>query len=104
MSDQRPSHPTGEPDSYDRGEPRRSTRNIPPLVWIVVALLIAWFVVAMVQRRGVDHTPQGGSMPRAAEGASVMPAAPANGSAPATPAGTVNGAQEPASSDAPPPR
>lgn len=104
MSDQHPSHPSTEPDSYDRGEPRKATRNIPPLVWIVVAALVAWFVIAMVQRGGTDHTPHGGSTPRQAEGPSVMPAAPAQGSAPATPAGVANGAQEPASSDAPPPR
>ncbi|MDB5466169.1 MAG: hypothetical protein JWQ46_931 [Phenylobacterium sp.] len=103
MSEQRPTHPPTGPDSYDRGEPRKATRNIPPLVWIVLALLVAWFAVAMIQRGGTDRTPQGGSMPRQAEGTSVMPAAPANGSAPATPAGAVNGPQEPATSDAAPP-
>lgn len=83
-------------DSNSSTPPRKATRNIPPLVWIVLAILVAWFVVAMMQRKGADHTPQGGSTPAQAEGTSVMPAAPANGSAPATPAGTVNGPQQPA--------
>jgi biopolymer transport protein ExbD len=90
------SEPTSRTDSYDKPEPRKATRNIPPLVWIVLALLVAWFVIAMVQRKGADHTPQGGSTPAQAEGTSVMPPAPANGSAPATPGGTVNGPAQPA--------
>ena len=75
--------------------PKKASRRIPPLVWIVLALLVGWLVVAMMQRQGSDRTPQGGSTPAAAEGTSVMPAAPAQGDAPATPAGTVNGPQQP---------
>lgn len=89
MSEQRPTHPTAERDSYDRAEPRKATRNIPPLVWIVLALLVAWLVVALIQRGGVHHTPQGGTMPQEKQGAAMMPAAPANGAAPATPGGTI---------------
>jgi hypothetical protein len=88
MSEQRPTHPTREPDSYDKSEPRKATRNIPPLVWIILALLVAWLVVAVAQRGGTHHTPQGGSMPQEKSGAVTMPAAPANGGAPATPGGT----------------
>jgi flagellar basal body-associated protein FliL len=75
---------------------RKTARRIPPLVWIVLALLVAWLVVAMMQRKGADHTPQGGSTPAQAEGTSTMPAAPASGDAPATPAGTINGPTQPA--------
>lgn len=74
----------------------KASRRIPPLVWIVLALLVAWLVVAVMQRRGADHTPQGGSAPAQAEGTSTMPAAPASGDAPATPAATVNGPAQPA--------
>lgn len=72
------------------------TRRIPPLVWIVVALLAGWLVVMLVQRNGAHETPSGGTTPVQAEGASVMPAAPATGDAPATPAGAVNGPNQPA--------
>jgi flagellar basal body-associated protein FliL len=78
MSDQRPS--STAPDT----QPRKGTRNIPPLVWIVLAILVGWFVVAMVQRGGTHTTPQGGQMPQAEQGTSVMPPAPATGDAPAT--------------------
>ena len=89
---ERPTHPTSQ---SDRAEPRKRTRNIPPLVWIVLALLVAWFVVAMVQRQGADRTPQGGSTPSQAEGTSIMPATPPSGDAPGTPAGVVNGPAQP---------
>jgi hypothetical protein len=96
MSDQRPTHPTNEPDSYERREPRKATRNIPPLVWIVVAILIGWLVVAMMQRGGTHRTPQGGTMPTQEQGTSYMPPAAPSGDAPATPGGVVNGPQQPA--------
>ena len=96
MTDQRPTHPTREPDNQGRTEPRKATRNIPPLVWIVLAILVGWFVVAMMQRGGEDRTPQGGSTPAAAEGPSYMPPTAPTGDAPATPGGVVNGPQQPA--------
>lgn len=76
-------------------DPGRKSRKIPPLVWIVLAGLVAWLVIALVQRAGADRTPQGGSTPAQAEGTSVMPAAPATGSAPATPGGVANGPNQP---------
>jgi hypothetical protein len=75
-------------DQRETAEPKKARGGIPPLVWILVALLVGWFVVMMVQRSG---RPQGTDHPAQAEGASVMPAAPASGDAPATPAGVVNG-------------
>ena len=89
MTDQR------RPTVAEDRDARRGVRSIPPLVWIVIFLLVAWFAWAWVQRGGHDTTPQGGTAPSAAEGTSYMPAAPANGSAPATPAGQVNGPQQP---------
>jgi hypothetical protein len=67
-----------------------------------LAILVAWFVVIAVRRHGVDVTPHGGTMPRAPESTAYMPSSPAHGGAPATPGGTVNGPQQPLSSDAPP--
>jgi hypothetical protein len=99
MSDNR--SPASRPDGADPGAPRRATR-IPPLVWIILALLIGWFVVAMMQRGGSDRTPQGGEVPRQAEGPAIMPPAPPSGSAPATPGGVVNGPDEPPASNAGP--
>ena len=91
MSDERPAPPAAD----DRSQSRRGARPIPPLVWIVIFLLLAWFAWAWVQRGGHDTTPMGGTAPSQAEGTSYMPAAPANGGAPATPAGQVNGPQQP---------
>ena len=85
---------TPPPSSNDRAD-RRAGRRIPPLVWIVLAMLVAWFVIARVQQRGVHVTPQGGTMSQASEGASTMPAAPAGPGAPATPAGPANGPNQP---------
>jgi len=74
---------------------RKPDRKIPPLVWIVLALLVAWLVVALMQRGGTHVTPQGGTAPQQAEGPATMPAAPGGPGAPATPAGTVNGPNQP---------
>jgi len=91
-------------ESSDGGSPGRPSRHIPPLVWIVVALLVIWLAVAVVQRGGFNRTPSGGTAPSEAEGPSYMPASPAHGSAPATPAGTINGPNQPATDNAPNPR
>lgn len=97
MTDHNPPPPIPPRDASPEGRNRR----IPPLVWIVLALLVAWLVIALIQRGGVDRSPHGGTAPREAESTGIMPATPAQGSAPATPAGTVNGPQEPTSSNAP---
>jgi hypothetical protein len=67
----------------------RPTRNIPPLAWIVLVLLVLAIGVSFVYRRGEHVTPSGGTMPQAPEKAAVMPAAPATGDAPATPGSVV---------------
>jgi hypothetical protein len=74
---------------------RKAARRIPPLVWIVIAALAAWFAITLFYRQGVHVTPHGGTMPEAQEGPAVIPAAPAQSGAPATPAGTVNGPAPP---------
>jgi len=88
MSDERPTHPTTQPDSYERGEPRKATRNIPPLVWVVVAILVACVAIFWMQRDDTHVTPQGGTTPQAQQDPSYMPPAAATGDAPATPGGT----------------
>ncbi|WP_309092462.1 hypothetical protein [Phenylobacterium sp.] len=79
----------------DQGQAKKSSRRIPPLVWIVLALLVGWLVVAMIQRGGTDRTPGGGSHPTAEQGPSVMPPAPASGTTPATPGNVANGPAAP---------
>jgi hypothetical protein len=105
MTDQNSARPAGSPDTGRHDpSPERPSRRIPPLVWIILALLIVWLGVAVVQRGGFNRTPSGGTAPSEAEGPSYMPAAPAQGSAPATPAGTINGPNQPATDNAPKPR
>jgi hypothetical protein len=94
MSEQRSTHTSGHGGQDDGAAPKRG-RGIPPLVWIVLALLVAWLVIALMQRQGSDRTPQGGSHPAQAEGTSVMPATPPSGTTPGTPAGVINGPNQP---------
>lgn len=82
---ERPTHPTTEPDSIDRPEPTRPTRNVPPLVWVIVAIFVGWLAIALFQRAGTHETPQGGETPTAAPEAGVSPATPATPDAPGTP-------------------
>lgn len=62
---------------------RRNT--VPPLVWIIVGLLVAWLVVAAAMSRSTLSTPSGGEAHRAVEGDTVMPPTPATPEAPGTP-------------------
>jgi len=80
----------------DPGPTQKSGRRIPPLVWIVLALLVGWLVVAMVQRGGTHRTPGGGTAPMAEQAPSTIPPAPASGAAPATPGSVANGPAAPA--------
>lgn len=75
----------------DRSEPRREKRKIPPLVWIIIAVLILWGVIALVQRAGTAETPEGGTMPMAEQDETLMPAAPPRPEAPATPPSIAEG-------------
>lgn len=81
-----PTHPTTEPDSIDRPEPQRPTRNVPLLVWVIAAIVVLWAVIALVQYAGTHRTPQGGEMPMAAPEEVTMPATPPTPQAPGTPA------------------
>ena len=45
--------------------PRKGTRNISPLVWVVLAALAALVAFALFQGRGQMTTPSGGQMPTA---------------------------------------
>lgn len=80
-----------DPRSPQPEPPARRGPKIPPLVWIVIAILVGWLAVAMLQRGGTHVTPQGGTAPQAREGEAVMPPAPPTGNAPATPGGVVGG-------------
>jgi hypothetical protein len=78
---------------------------VPPLIWIVLAILVAWFAIAMWQRQGTHPTASGReTVTTTQEAPGYMPPAPASGSAPATPGGQVNGPAQPPPSDASAPR
>ncbi|HYD43762.1 MAG TPA: hypothetical protein VEA79_00705 [Phenylobacterium sp.] len=62
-----------------------SKKTVPPLVWIIVGLLVAWLVIAAAMSRNTLSTPSGGEAHRAVEGETVMPATPATPEAPGTP-------------------
>jgi hypothetical protein len=64
----------------------RPTRNFPPLLWIIVALVVVALGVSFVYRRGEHVTPSGGTMPQAPERPAIMPPA---SDAPATPGSVV---------------
>ena len=80
-------------DSTRRVQPRDASpdtggqRRVPPLIWIVLAVLVAWFAVAMWQRQGTHPTASGRetvTSPTASP--AYTPPAPGSGAAPATPA------------------
>ena len=84
-----------------KGASSRGRRRIPPLVWIVLALLVAWFAIAMWQRQGTHPTASGReTVTGTTEAPGYMPPAPANGASPATPGGVANGSQQAPASDA----
>jgi len=76
-----------DPGAHSATPERRPGRKIPPLVWIILALLVGGIAVGLLQRGGTHVTPQGGTMPQAEPGASYMPPAPVGPGAPATPGG-----------------
>lgn len=56
-------------------EPRRprDTKNISPLVWIVLILLVGLGVFAWTQYGGSMRTPTGGEAPIASDGQAALP-------------------------------
>lgn len=60
-------------------------RKIPMLVWIVLAILVGWLVVALIQSPTKDATPITDDLPGAVQNPAYMPPAPAGPEAPATP-------------------
>lgn len=59
-ADEQPAEPAGIAEP-----PRKGTRNISPLVWVVLAILAALAAFAVFQGRGQMTTPTGGQMPTA---------------------------------------
>ena len=58
----------GQPQAPARGiaePPRKGTRNLAPLVWIILIALAALAAFAVFQARGRMKTPSGGDMPMA---------------------------------------
>lgn len=78
-----PAHGLAEP-------PRRGTRNLAPLVWIVLLVLAALVAFAISQARGRMRTPTGGEMPMATP---LEPPVMPRSETPVTPADPATGAQ-----------
>jgi hypothetical protein len=77
-------------------DPGGRKRGVPPLVWIVIVIVAAWLAYTFIARRGVEVTPQGGTMPAQGGRATTMPATPAGpAGAPGTPGGTATPANTP---------
>lgn len=55
---------------------RRSTRNVPILVWIILAAVIAWIAYTVIGREGTHVTPQGGTMPQQTDSDAQPPRSP----------------------------
>ena len=48
-------------------------KSIPPLVWVIIALLFVMAVWGMYQHNGSRVTPGGGTMPQTDQGPTIMP-------------------------------
>ena len=69
------------------GKPwKKDTKNVPPLVWVVVAALLAIVVAAILYARGSMSTPEGGETPVAGSDVNVEPPQPATAEPAAAPA------------------
>jgi hypothetical protein len=49
-------------------------KAVPPLIWIVLALLVVMALWGVLQYRGSHVTPGGGQTPQSEQGPTVMPA------------------------------
>ena len=74
---------------------KKDTKNVPPLVWVVLIALLALIIVGFLYARGQMTTPEGGEMPVAGADVNVIPPQPATAqpaaAAPATSAPTPGG-------------
>ena len=65
---------------------KKDTKNVPPLVWVIVIALVAVIAVAFLYARGTMSTPKGGETPVAGSDMNVEPPQPATAEPPASPA------------------
>ena len=56
---------------------KKDTRNVPPLVWVIIAALVAMLVAGFLYARSSMTTPSGGEVPTAASDTSTLPPQPA---------------------------
>ena len=71
---------------------KKDTKNVPPLVWLVIVALVAIIAVAVLYSRKTVESPSGGTMPAATADIDTVPPQPA----------TTDAAGAGAASDAPP--
>lgn len=53
-----------------------TTRKVPMLAWIILAILVLVIAVAAIQRQGTHTTPMGGTMPQTNEPEAGAPTSP----------------------------
>ena len=61
MTDIKPSQHI--PDRIDDPEDQHASHNVPPLVWVILAILVLVVAIAAMQHRGTHVTPEGRTMP-----------------------------------------
>lgn len=63
-------------DPRDASPDTGKVRKVPPLAWIILALLVAMIVFGALQYGGTRTTPTGGTVDQPKAEESVMPAQP----------------------------
>ncbi|MDO8901019.1 MAG: hypothetical protein Q7V15_06670 [Phenylobacterium sp.] len=63
-------------------EKTKSKKGVPPLVWIVLALVAGWIAFTVLGSNNHRVTPSGETMPQPRAEETYMPAAPARDGAP----------------------
>lgn len=62
------------PDPRDASPDDGKVRKVPPLVWIILALLVVMVVIGVSQYGGSRVTPSGGSVPQPKAEEAYLPA------------------------------
>jgi hypothetical protein len=66
----------------NRSETKTKKKGVPPLVWIVLAIVAGWIAFTFLIRDDERTSPSGETMPQLESGETYMPEAPARDGAP----------------------